>query len=186
MRDESDEHLMLRYQQGDAGAFDILYQRHKGPLYRYLTRLLAHDQTAEEIYQDVWLRLIQARSRYQASASFRTYLFQIARNRALDHFRSQRRRPQLATHDPADTDELPDAQQLDVADLVHNHSCLARLLELVRDLPDAQRDVFLLKEEAGLSLQEIAALSTENVEAVKSRLRYAIAKLRTGLREFLT
>ena len=184
MRDESDENLMLRYQNGDAGAFDVLYQRHKGPLYRYLKRLLAPDNAAEEIYQDVWLRLIQARDRYQASASFRTYLFQIAHNRAMDHFRKQRRQP--ATTIAEEDADTPDTQQLDVTDLVHHHRCVQHLLELLQKLPTAQRDVFLLKEEAGLNVQEIAALSTQNVEAVKSRLRYAIARLRKGLREFVS
>ena len=186
MRDESDENLMLRYRDGDAGAFDVLYQRHKGPLYRYLKRMLDQDSTTDEIYQDVWMRVIQARERYQATAAFRTYLFQIAHNRALDYFRAHQRQPVHESIDESPDGDVADGEQLDVSELVHNQSCAQHLLLLIQRLPVAQRQVFLLKEEAGLSTAEIAGLTMDNVEAVKSRLRYAIAKLRTGLREFVT
>lgn len=186
MGDDSDESLMLRYRDGDAAAFALLYERHKGPLYRYLARLLAGQPVVDELFQDVWLRLIQARERYQPTAAFRTYLFQIAHNRALDYFRRHGRHPAAVDADVPDGDGLADPRQLPVSELLHNQRCLQRLLQLLQALPLAQRNVFLLREEAGLGLQEIADLCACNVEAVKSRLRYAVNKLRAGLREFVS
>ncbi len=176
---------MLRYRDGDAAAFALLYERHKGPLYRYLARLLAGQAAVDELFQDVWLRLVQARDRYQPTAVFRTYLFSIAHNRAMDHFRRLRHPAGGDTADELADDALADQRQLPVSELLHNQRCLQRLLQLLQTLPVAQRDTFLLREEAGLGLQEIADLQACGVEAVKSRLRYALHKLRAGLREFI-
>src|SRR5512138_1572570 len=82
---DADETLMLAYRDGDAGAFDRLYARHKGPVYRYLRRH-AQDQ-ADELAQDVWIRVIHAREGYDVRAKFTTWLYTIAHNRLMDHFR---------------------------------------------------------------------------------------------------
>jgi len=79
--DDADETLMLRYRNGDAGAFGRLYARHKGSLYRYLLRQCGQPTVAEELFQDVWLKLIAARSGYAVQARFATWLYRIAHNR---------------------------------------------------------------------------------------------------------
>ena len=82
-----DEELMNRYRDGDAHAFEVLYTRHKGPLYRYLLRQCGAAALAEELFQDVWMKLIRARERYEARAKFTTYLYHLAHNRLIDHYR---------------------------------------------------------------------------------------------------
>src|SRR5262245_10651143 len=85
----SDEELMERYRDGDAGAFDVIYGRHKGGLFRYMLRQCANRGVAEELFQEVWMNLIRARDAYTVQARFSTYLYRLAHNRLIDHYRSQ-------------------------------------------------------------------------------------------------
>lgn len=190
MREElADEQLMERYRDGDAAAFDVLYRRHKGGLYRYLLRLCRQPGVAEELFQDVWGNLIRSRERYHASARFSTYLYQIAHNRAVDHFR---RKPELALVGMQFQDDDPDGDPPEAAIpadpaadpevMVSRKRLAERLLDEIAGLPAPQREAFLLREEAGLSLDEIAAATGVSAETAKSRLRYAVAKLREGLK----
>jgi RNA polymerase sigma-70 factor (ECF subfamily) len=182
----SDEDLMLRFGAGDAAAFDVLYARHRGGVFRYLARQCGSRSQAEELFQDVWMNLVQARVRYRAEAKFSTYLYTLAHNRLMDHFRRQRR-PASVSIDQEDDDPpvLPAPATFEPERMAQSRQQAARLLAMVEALPDAQREVFLLHEEGGLSLEEIAAITGSNREAVKSRLRYALAKLRDGMKEYL-
>ena len=179
-----DEELMNRYRDGDAHAFEVLYTRHKGPLYRYLLRQCGAAALAEELFQDVWMKLIGARARYVARAKFTTYLYHLAHNRLIDHYRRQ------STGLPISYDDDPDEPLIEqVADnpVFEPDNELARrrqvqqLLQQLGQLPEAQREVFLLREESGLSLEQIAEVTGVTAETAKSRLRYALAKLRHGL-----
>jgi RNA polymerase sigma-70 factor, ECF subfamily len=187
MRNEvADEQLMELYRDGDAGAFDALYHRHKGGLYRYLLRQCKDKSVAEELFQDVWSNIIRSRGRYLPSAKFSTFLYQVAHNRLIDHIRQ---RPglalsldaaeedcdSLAQHIPADAASQPEI-------MVERKRLLESLVERIDALPTLQREAFLLREEAGLSLEEIAEATGVTAETAKSRLRYAVAKLREGLR----
>lgn len=179
--DDADETLMLRYRNGDAGAFERLYARHKGPLYRYLLRQCGQP-AAEELFQDVWLKLIAARAGYTVQAQFTTWLYRIAHNRVVDHYRASARGLPLSYADdcPEWTNiPAPDAVQPENQDERRRQS--EHLLALLADLPEAQREALLLKEEAGLSLDAIAQATGTGRETVKSRLRYALARLRQGL-----
>jgi RNA polymerase sigma-70 factor (ECF subfamily) len=176
-----DEELMLAYRAGDAASFDVLYARHKGGVFRYLRRQSGNAAVAEELFQDVWMRLIDARARYEPQAKFTTWLYTIAHNRLMDHFRSGRR-AELVSYDDED-DPLPElianTPQPD-ATLARKQEA-ARLLVAIDALPAAQREAFLLQQEADLSVEEIAAATGVSRETAKSRLRYAMAKLRAQL-----
>jgi len=181
----SDEDLMLRYASGDAAAFDLLYARHRGGVYRYLLRQCGQRAAAEELFQDVWTNLIQARSRYRADAKFATYLYTVAHNRLMDHFRRQRGARTESLDDDENALQEPVATPaLQPERIAEARQQAARLLTLVESLPQAQREVFLLHEEGGLALDEIAHVTGANREAVKSRLRYALSKLREGMKEY--
>jgi len=167
---------MLAYRQGDAGAFETLYARHKGPLYRFVLRSVRERGLAEELYQEIWMRVIEARGRYTVQAKFTTWLYTIAHNRMTDHWR--KRGLQLVELDgvdpaaPAAYEPAPRAEARQGAE---------RLLAALAALPAAQREAFLMHEEGGMSVAEIAAASGVGEEAAKSRLRYALAKLREAL-----
>jgi len=174
---------MGNYAKGDTEAFNALYTRNKAALYRYFLRQTQFSNQAEELSQDVWTKVIHARKNYQSSAKFTTYLYQIAHNHLIDHIRKQSVRiveskdTSIADIDPpARSNQQPENE-------LKSQQDQALLLSLVKQLPDAQREVFILKEEAGLDLHDIASITASGVETVKSRLRYALAKLREGLVE---
>jgi len=170
-----DEELMLAYGKGDAGAFETLYKRHRGPVYRFVLRAIKNRSTAEELFQEVWIRVIEARSRYAPQARFTTWLYTIAHNLLVDHWR--RKGLTLVQLDEEQLVAAPDnpARQTEARE------ALARLAQAIEALPAAQREAFLLHEEAGLSVAEIAAATGTNDEAAKSRLRYAMAKLKAAV-----
>jgi RNA polymerase sigma-70 factor, ECF subfamily len=174
-----DSALMLRYRDGDVGAFETLYRRHNDSLYRYLLRLSRHPESAEDIYQEVWGKIIKARSSYRPTAKFTTFLYRVAHNCFIDHLRRNRRHSQaveLVPDEQAHPGELPEMQA--ERDLARR-----RLAAALLELPDEQRDVFLLYEEAGLSLDQIASVTDTSRETAKSRLRYAVSKLRIAIGE---
>lgn len=168
---------MQRYRDGDVQAFDDLYARYRGPVYRYIARLLGTGHDIDAVVQDCWFRVIHHRDSWSAAKPLRAWLFRIAHNLAVDVLRSSTRSPVDAVDNVS---ELPDNRRsIDHWQFIRD--CVERLLKLLSELPAAQRNAFLLKEEAGLSLQQIAELSDVGRETVKSRLRYAIGSLRRGL-----
>lgn len=179
-----DATLMLRYRDGDARAFEILYERHKGPLYRYLQRMCGRREVADDLFQEVWSKVIASRSRYEARAQFNTFLFRIAHNCAVDYFRRSGRPHESAAQD---VDEL--AEQIGAAEHERPDSALSEaqvrsdFRRALAELPAEQRDVFVLYEESGLTLEEIGRVTGVAMETAKSRLRYAVGKLRTALRQ---
>jgi RNA polymerase sigma-70 factor (ECF subfamily) len=177
-----DATLMLRYARGDVRAFELLYERHKGSLYRYLLRLCRSPDLANDLFQEAWGKVIATRARYQAKAQFNTYLFHIAHNCAIDHFRRASSVQERSSEDadgviaslPAAMSEWPETQAVAAqvrADFAH----------ALAALPQEQREAFVLYEETGMSLEEIGKVSGVTMETAKSRLRYAVAKLRAAL-----
>lgn len=178
-----DEALMTAYRHGDANAFETLYRRHKGPVYRYLLRQCKIAATAEELFQDVWVGLIRAKERYEPVAKFTTYLYHLAHNRLIDYYRRQAAGIPLSYDDDPDPvmERQADVPEHEPDNELDRQRMAKKLLGLIGDLPDAQREAFLLREEAGMSIEEIAAATGVNAETAKSRLRYAISKLRSGM-----
>jgi RNA polymerase sigma-70 factor (ECF subfamily) len=182
---DEDARLMVRYRDGDADAFSTLYAHHKGPLYRYLLRQVRNAGAAADLFQEVWSRLIASRSRYEARAKFATFLFHIAHNCTMDFFRRDLLMRRAARPDEVDAQslepEVPEHQRPDrVAEFAEQQSAL---LAALGALPREQRETFLLREETGLTIEEIARVTDVGIETVKSRLRYAIRKLKKSLLE---
>ena len=179
---EDDGELMLRYARGDMRAFEVLYQRHRGGLYRYLSRHTRNPEAANDLFQEVWSRVIASRDRYEPRAKFQTFLYRIAHNCFVDYCRRASVRAEVSgdgeedwqTSLPAPDDDQPDAR-------AERAQALARYKAALAALPSEQRDVFLLYEESGLTLEEIAVITAVGLETAKSRLRYAVSKLRHAL-----
>jgi RNA polymerase sigma factor (sigma-70 family) len=179
-----DEDLMLAYAAGDAAAFDVLYTRHKGGVYRYLLRQCRQSGVADELFQDVWMNLIRARASYVPSAKFTTWLYRLAHNRLIDHYRATSHVSLVSADDEAHADTvaaLPARADAEPERMAETRELGTRLKHAVAALPVAQREAFLLQQEGGLSLAEIAELTGTGVETIKSRLRYATDKLRGEL-----
>ena len=169
---------MTGYAQGDDRAFERLYARHRGALYRFFLRQLP--DSANDCYQETWLKLIRARHAYTASGSFRAWLFTLAHNVLTDRFRKQMRAPEASETDP---DDIADGHAID--DTVERLRLIRALHVALVKLPLHQREAWLMKQEAGLSLKEIADVTGTSEEGVKSRLRYANAKLRAGMARYV-
>lgn len=177
---------MSRYRDGDVQAFDTLYTRHKGPVYRYLLRQCGIAAQAEEMFQDVWMNLIKARSRYEVRAKFTTWLYTLAHHRLVDHYRRQASGVPISYDDDADEpaiEQVADSAVYQPDNEFERRRQAQQLLDLLALLPEAQCEAFLLREEGGLSLEEIAEATGVNIETAKSRLRYAVTKLRQGMKE---
>lgn len=172
---------MLAYRDGDGAAFAVLYGRWRGRLYRYLAHQAV--EVADELFQDVWLRVIGARAGYEVTARFATWLFRIAHNRLMDHFRARgRSRVDLADDpqdDPLDAVAAPERDAPPA--MLERREAARRILDCLAALPEAQRETFLMVEESGMSLEEVASASGVGRETAKSRLRYALDRLRRCL-----
>ena len=186
----TDETLMRGYRDGDGHAFEALYARHKGATYRYFLRHANGDRaTADELHQELWLRVVRARDRYEPEARFSTWLFTLARNRLIDHWRARHGVAFASFEDEAIVaqaeGEAASGREADDEPLTASMTAerRQRLLGALTDVPALQRDAFLLHIEGGLSLDEIAALTAATRETVKSRLRYAYRKLRAALED---
>ncbi len=179
-RRDDDHMLMLAYAGGDAQAFRTLYERHRGGLYRFILYRVHARHVADELFQETWSRVITARKRYRPDARFRTWLYQIAHNLVVDSYR--RARPQatgeenerILASQTVDENEQPDR-------VLSTFEQRRRLQLALERLPDDQRSVFLLRMEQGLGLEEIATITGCGRETAKSRLRYALKRIREQL-----
>ncbi len=171
---ETDEALMSAWIGGDASAFDRLYARYRGPIYRFFLRQLSPG-AADECFQDTWLKVIHRRATFDLGARLSAWLFTIARNVLIDRYRHDAVRPVEALVDePLDAGSGPErlAQHAELGE---------RLLALLHALPGEQRQTLLLRQEGGLSVADVAAVTGVPIETTRSRLRYALRKLREGM-----
>jgi RNA polymerase sigma-70 factor, ECF subfamily len=174
---------MLQYAKGDLKAFELLYVRHKGGLYRFCLRQLNNKALAEECFQEIWLKLINARVNYQPTALFTTFLYRIAQNHIIDCYRKNKKiklevelKSENENHQPTHLKSAAAPNDLS-QDLIEQQQYQTLRFEITQ-LPLAQKDALLLKMDAGLNLDEIARILDCGRETVKSRLRYATQHLK--------
>jgi len=186
---QPDEALMLLYGKGDSGAFEMLYHRHKGSVYRYIKRHVGVLLDCDELFQDVWAKVIKAASTYQVTAKFTTWLYTIAHRCIIDGMRKQNNSPiEKSVLVDASTTEEAQGQQAVLSTNADNpmmnvsvQQQMDKLLYTLTTLPLDQREVFLLKHEAGFSVKEIAEIIGIGEETAKARLRYAMKKIRSSM-----
>jgi len=175
-----DETLMQAYGAGNLAAFDALYARHRAGLYRYILRSTRNPHQADDIFQETWSRVIDARARWQPRARFTTWLLQIAHNLIVDAYRRQ-----PAQAGPQETEAalatLAAAEHEQPEQQLSDFQTRRRLQLAIESLPDEQRHAILLRLEHDLSLEDIADITGAPRETVKSRLRYATQRIREAL-----
>ena len=195
-----DDQLMLAYAGGDTAAFDVLYARHEGALFRFVRRLMGVRLSAEvdEVFQETWVRVIKARASFSPQgASWRTWAFTIAHNLAMDRLRQSGREVSYYAHDE-DGDGLEagvlfsrgllraEATHPSAEELAFWRAAGRRLLACLDELPDEQRAVFLLQQEEGFTVEAMAQSLDIGFETVRSRLRYGLQKLRICMERYLS
>ena len=183
---------MAAYQKGDTRGFDLLLKRHRKPVFNFLYRQVGNGTLAEDLLQDVFLRVIRSAKRYSPRAKFTTWLYTIARNLCVDNARRAKHRrhaslDQTLGNDPSGKQTLLDRvadqgpgvdRQAMGAKLRHN------IQEAVASLSDEQREVFLMREQLNLPFKEISEIVGCPENTVKSRMRYALEHLRRCLDEY--
>ncbi len=191
MRDDSDEALMLRYRDGEVRAFEVLLTRHRKPVYNFILRFVMDPALAEDLLQETFLRVIKGTESYERQAKFTTWLYTIARNLCVDASRRGKHRKAASLDAPLDEEEQG-ATLLDrVSDQkgavdrqVIGKQLGERIARAVDQLAEEQREVFVLREVLDLPFKEIAAIVGCPENTVKSRMRYALEKLRDALEEY--
>jgi RNA polymerase sigma-70 factor (ECF subfamily) len=184
---QTDTILMQQYGAGDLRAFETLYNRHKGGLYRYFMRHISEPSLAEDLYQEIWNKVILQANHYKPAAKFTTWLYTLAHNKLVDHVRhlSVVNKVVVRSHDDEEIESPIELKPQHMHNEPESELSSARVAESLKlciaQLPLAQKDSFLLKEEAGLSVKDIAKVLNTSFEASKSRLRYAYENLRQCL-----
>src|SRR3972149_1791555 len=193
-RDESDEGLMLRYQKGEVRAFEVLLSRHRKPVFNFILRYVGDRTHAEDLLQEVFLRIIKGADAYQRQAKFTTWLYTIARNLCVDAARRGKHRraysldAPMSAHEGKDgatlLDVTSDPQQAGVDRQVIGNELHGKLYSAIGKLSDEQREVFLMREFLDMPFKDIADVVGCPENTVKSRMRYALEKLREELEEY--
>ena len=186
----SDAELMLAFQRGDARAFEELAKRHQRGIYNFVLRSVRERGRAEELLQEVFLRVVRSKDRYERTAKFSTWIYSIARNLCVD----ESRRARFRDHQSLDAERRgkdgegggPMVARLESKSVPTDAAAEApklreRLQEAVAGLPEEQREVFVMRQVSGMSFREIGEAIGVPENTVKSRMRYALEKLREQL-----
>lgn len=180
MSERSDEQLMLAFANNDAQAFETLYKRHKDAVYRYFLRHIGNPETSSELHQDLWLKVINSKQSYQIKAKFNTWMYTLAHNRLVDWYR-RNNLEQQSFQANEDDNPIEGSTDWNPDDELQTMRLSKQLKTCIGKLPFEQREIFLLHQEASLTIPHIADMLQEAVEKIKSRYRYAIDKLRKCL-----
>ena len=180
----SDEQLMSAYANSNDinhhRAFEVLYERHKGPLYRFMKTRINNDQDLNELFQELWVRIINHKDRFDPKKRFKTWAYTIAKRLMIDHFRQTGQNPNQLDLD----DEISDATIQEPADQAQWQAMGQQFMASLNALPAEQQEAFVLHHDGGFSLKEVAAITDRPHERIKSQYRYAIGKLRKALERF--
>ena len=190
LRDEADEVLMTRYQNGETQAFEILLCRHRKAIFNFILRFMRSRELAEDLMQETFLRVIKGATRYERKAKFTTWLYTIARNLCVDHLRRKKHRKAQSLDTPLSSEEGPTllelipGQEMAADRQSLNNELHQKIHNALYTLSVEQREVFLMRETLDMPFREIAQAIGASENTVKSRMRYALEKLRTELEEY--
>lgn len=192
LRDEADETLMIMYQKGEVRAFEILLQRHRKPVFNFILRFVGARDVAEDLLQDTFLRVIKGAANYERKAKFTTWLYTIARNLCVDQSRRKKHRKHASLDQPMTKsddsgtllDVLPDQGEMLSDRKAVNRQLHQSMHRAIASLPDDQREVFLMREFLNMPFKDIGDVVGVSENTVKSRMRYALEKLRLELDEY--
>ncbi len=189
--EQADEHLMVLYQKGEVRAFEVLLSRHRKPVYNFILRFVGDKETAEDLLQETFLRVIKGAEAYKRQAKFTTWAYTIARNLCVDQSRRRKHRKHASLDAPLDASEesgtlmdvIPGNEMASDRKTV-NKQLHATMQKAIAELSEEQREVFLMREFLDMPFKQIADVVGVPENTVKSRMRYALEKLRLELDEY--
>ena len=184
--DKDDNDLIKAYLHGDADAFTVLYERYKRQIYSFLLKMLAENNSAiDDLFQQVWVKTMKNLHRYRNQERFLAWLFSIARNTALDHFRKQKKNYIFSELDRDDTPETEDALQDEPWRDMDRNELLEAVEAALTLLAPEQREVFVMRQD-GLSFKEIAKIHDCSINTALARMQYAMKNLQKELIQWNT
>ncbi len=192
LRDDTDEVLMSRYQKGEVRAFELLLSRHRKPVYNFILRFVRSRELAEDLLQETFLRLVKSAGRYEQKAKFTTWLYTIARNLCVDQSRRKKHRKAQSLDAPRGSEEgatlleMIPAPGMPADRQTVSNELNQKIHTALQQLSPEQREVFLMRETLDMPFRDIAEVIGASENTVKSRMRYALEKLRLELEEFQT
>ena len=189
--DTADEDLMVMYQKGEVRAFEVLLSRHRKPVFNFILRFVGDRETAEDLLQEAFMRVIKGAEAYKRQAKFTTWLYTIARNLCVDQTRRRKHRKHASLDAPMDTSEesgtlldvIPGNEMASDRKSV-NKQLHEQMQRAIAGLSEEQREVFLMREFLDMPFKQIADVVGVPENTVKSRMRYALEKLRLELDEY--
>ena len=187
LQDSTDESLMHSFARGNMKAFEQLYDRHETSVWRFVFRSVQNNALTDDLVQEVWFSVTRSALSYEPTAKFKTWLFTMARNRVIDHVRTAKNHASIdAENEEGESmfSDLAADSRLGPMRQVSSREQATALLNAIEQLPEDQREAFLLQAEGDMSVEEIAAAIGVTFETAKSRLRYARNKLKTLLADF--
>lgn len=188
---DTDEDLMERFAAGDAGAFEVLLERHERGVYNFIYRLMRDREVANDLLQETFLRVVKNAKKYSRKAKFTTWLYTIARNQCIDTLRKKKHRNHASLDQPAGKN--PDGRTLlerlpgnssDGHTRADANEVRQRIEQAISQLSDEQREVFVMREFRQLKFREIAEVVGVSENTIKSRMRYALENLRLALADY--
>lgn len=188
---DTDEALMERFRQGDARAFERLLSKHEKGVYNFIYRMMRHEETANDLLQETFLRVVKNAQRYSPKAKFTTWLYTIARNQCIDAMRRAKHRRHRSLDQkmgrdadgPTLMDKLP-GRSADGFSRTDAREMTVRIEAAVEQLSDEQREVFVMRQFRNLKFKEIAEVIGVSENTIKSRMRYALENLRLVLADY--
>lgn len=184
----TDEQLMSTFSKTDdvnnQGAFEMLYQRHKGPLFRFIKKSINHEQDANEVFQELWFKIINSKKQYDQQQKFTTWAYTIARRLMIDQFRKTGRMAELTRIDANPETQVIDHDLKQPENEFEARQMAKELSHAITLLPPSQRLTFIMKHESGLSIKEIAQITAQPAEQTKSQYRYAVQKIKLAMERF--
>lgn len=184
----TDEQLMSAFSKtadvNNQRAFEILYQRHKGPLYRFIKKSINHEQDAKEVFQELWFKIINNKQQYDAQQKFTTWAYTIARRMMIDQFRKTGRMAEVTRMDNSPETQAQEHELKQPENDFEARQMSKELNHAITALPLNQRTAFIMKHDSGLSIKEIAQITAQPHEQIKSQYRYAVEKIKMALERF--
>ena len=184
----TDEQLMSAFSKtadvNNQRAFEILYQRHKGPLYRFIKKSINHEQDAKEVFQELWFKIINNKQQYDAQQKFTTWAYTIARRMMIDQFRKTGRMAEVTRMDNNPETQAQEHELKQPENDFEARQMSKELNHAITALPLNQRTAFIMKHDSGLSIKEIAQITAQPHEQIKSQYRYAVEKIKMALERF--
>lgn len=189
--EQADEDLMVLYQKGEVRAFEVLLSRHRKPVYNFVLRFVGDKETAEDLLQETFMRVIKGAEAYKRQAKFTTWVYTIARNLCVDQSRRRKHRKHASLDAPLDASEesgtlmdvIPGNEMASDRKTV-NKQLHATMQKAIAELSEEQREVFLMREFLDMPFKQIADVVGVPENTVKSRMRYALEKLRLELDDY--